>query len=159
MKIPIELVGFEGQDLTLETAGMFRGARIIVNGRPAAKGSKRDQFVINDNNGFKVVVQLQQSIFDPVPKLVVDGQSIRLAKPLNALQWIWSAIPIVLVFIGGAIGGAIGAGAFWINLRVFRSEMASLEKYVLTGMISALAVILSLVVSTILGISLGSLIG
>lgn len=159
MKIPIELVGFEGQDLTLETAGMFKRARIIINDKPAAKGSKRDQFVINDNNGFKVVVQLQQSFFDPVPKLVVDGQSIKLAKPLNTLQWIWSAIPIVLVFVGGAIGGAIGAGAFWINLRVFRSEMGALEKYVLTGMISALAVILSLVVATIFGMALGSLIG
>lgn len=115
--------------------------------------------MIYDNNAFKVVVQLKQSFFDPVPKLIVDGQSLQLAKPLNALQWIWSAIPIVLVFIGGAIGGGIGAGGFWINMRVFRSEMGAFEKYVLTGMISAISIILYLVVATIFGLALGNLIG
>ena len=159
MIIPINLVGFEGQDLTLETAGFFKGARILVDGKPAAKGSKRDQYVIYDNNAFKVVVQLKQSFLDPVPKLIVDGQSLQLAKPLNILQWIWSAIPVVLVFIGGAIGGGIGAGGFWINMRVFRSEMGAFEKYVLTGMISAISIILYLVVATIFGLALGNLLG
>jgi len=157
MIIPIELVGFE--EVTVETAGLIRGARIIIDGKPAAKGSKRDQYVIYDNNGFKVVVQLKQSFVDPIPKLVVDGQLIRLAKPLNALQWIWSAIPMVLIFIGGGVGGAIGAVAFWINMRVFRSEMGAFEKFVLTGMISAIAIILSLVVSTIFGLAVDSRIG
>ncbi|MCH7586859.1 MAG: hypothetical protein IIC78_02305 [Chloroflexi bacterium] len=159
MNIPLKLVGFEGQNLTLQTAGFFKPAKIIVGGKVASKGSKRDQYVIFDNNGFKVVVQLKQSFVDPIPKLVVDGQLIRLAKPLNALQWIWSAIPMVLIFIGGGIGGAIGAVAFWINMRVFRSEMGAFEKFVLTGMISAIAIILSLVVSTIFGLAVDSRIG
>lgn len=159
MKIPLELNGFEGQDLILETAGMLRGARITVDGEPATKGKKRDQFVVHDNNGFKVVVQLKQTLFNPVPTLVIDGQSIKLAKSLNALQWIWSALPIVLVFVGGAIGGAIGAGAFWINLRVFRSEMSASEQFILTGMISVIAVILYLVAASIFGLALGNMIG
>ena len=159
MNIPIELAGFEGQEVAVETAGLLKGARISVDGKPAAKGSKRDQYLIYDNNGFKVVVQLKQSLFDPIPKLVVDGQLVRLAKPLNALQWIWSAIPAVLLFIGGAIGGGIGVGAFWINLRVIRSEMGAFEKFILSGMISAIAIILYLVAATIFGLALGNLIG
>jgi hypothetical protein len=90
-----------------------------------------------------VIAEVSPVFLDPVPRLVIDGQKILLAKPLNFFQWVWSGIPILLMFIGGMIGGFIGATAFWINTRIFRSnEIGEVEKFVLTG---AVTVIVTLV--------------
>jgi len=159
MKYDIDLRGFENRDLFVESAGFLGGPRIIIDGKPAPKGSKRGQYILTDNNKFKVVVQIRQVFLDPVPQLIVDGQVVKLAESLNALQWIWSGLPIILVFLGGALGGVLGATAFWLNTRIFRSEMSSVEKFILTGIVSAIAVIVFFVLASLLGLALADVLG
>jgi hypothetical protein len=159
MKYNLDLNGFEGRDLEVEGSGVFTGARILVDGKPASKGSKRGQFILNDNNGFKVVVQLRQVFLDPVPQLIIDNQVVKLVEPLNIFQWIWSGLPLVLVILGGLIGGAIGGLTFWINTRVFRSEMSAVEVYILTGILTAIAVIGYIVIASIVGFALFGVLG
>ena len=53
-------------------------------------------------------------------------------------------MPILLLFVGGFVGGVIGAFALWMNLKVFRSDIHPLEKYILSGSISLIALFVTL---------------
>jgi hypothetical protein len=154
MKYNLDLKGFEGREVVVEGSGIIRGSRILIDGKPASKGSKRGQFVLNDNNGFKVVVQLRHIFIDPVPQVIIDNQVVKLVEPLNIFQWIWSGLPLVLVILGGLIGGIIGGLTFWINTRVFRTEMSAVEMYILTGILTAIAVIGYIVIASLVGFAL-----
>ena len=68
-------------------------------------------------------------------------------KPLTWYQHVWIALPFVLVFLGGAVGGAVGGVAWAVNKAVFEKTQAPLLRYVLTGLISAAAVVLYFVVA------------
>jgi hypothetical protein len=148
MRIPLEIDGVSGS-LEVEPSGWFSPARLFIDGRPAPKGPKRNRYLITRDDGIQVLLQLKQVFIDPVPQVLLDGEVIQLVEPLSVFQWIWSAIPIVLVFLGGAIGGGIGGAAFWINTRIFRSEMNIAEQTILTGLVSGIAFFFYLILSTI----------
>lgn len=150
MRIPLEIEGLSGHQLEVEPAGWYSPSRLFMDGQPAPKGPKRNQYLITRDDGNKQLVKLKQVLIDPVPQVILDGEVIELVEPLSVLQWIWSAIPILLVFFGGAIGGGIGGATFWINTRIFRSEMSSVEQYILVGLASAIAVFVYLILSTVL---------
>ena len=149
MRIPLEINGISGS-LDVEPAGWFRPARLLFNGQLAPKGPKRSQYLIAGEDGINRLVQLKQVFIDPVPKVLLDGEVIQLVEPLSIFQWIWSALPIILIFFGGAIGGGIGGAAFWINTRIFRSEMSITEQYILVGLVSAIAVTVYLILGVLL---------
>ena len=54
-----------------------------------------------------------------LPQLIVDGQTIHVAEPLKWYVWVWSGLPIMLIFIGGAIGALAGIIGFSINTNIF----------------------------------------
>jgi hypothetical protein len=143
----------------LKDRGIFRGLRVLVDGIPAPKGSKRGQFILKDNNRFKVVVQLRQVLLDPVPQPIIDNQVVKVVEPLNIFQWIWSGLPLVLLVLGGLIGGAVGELTFCINTRVFRSDMSAVEMYILTGIFTAIAVIGYIVIASLVGLALFGMLG
>jgi len=149
MRIPFDLEGFEGHELVVEAASWFSGPKLRLDGKPAPKGPKRNLYLLQRNDGIKQIVQLKQVLIDPVPKLIVGGEVIHLVEPLSVFQWVWSAFPIILIFLGGALGGGIGAAAFWINARIFRSEMSAIEQFLLTGLTTAITVFLYLILSTL----------
>lgn len=149
MQIPFELDGFEGHELAVQASSWFSGPKLLMDGRPAPKGPKRNLYLLQRSDGIKQLIQLKQVFIDPVPQVVVEGEVIQLVEPLSVYQWIWSALPVVLILFGGAIGGAIGGATFWINTRIFRSEMSLIEQYILAGLSSALAVFIYLILSTL----------
>ena len=149
MRIPLEINGVSGS-LEVEPAGWFRPARLFFHGQLAPKGPKRSQYLIAGDDGIQRLLQLKQVFIDPVPKVLLDGEVIQLVEPLSIFQWIWSAVPIVLIFFGGAIGGGIGGAAFWVNTRIFRSEMSTAEQYILVGLLSAIAVFVYLILGVLL---------
>ena len=63
-------------------------------------------------------------------------------------------MPVLLVFIGGAIGGALGAIGFMLNIRVFRSSMNRFLKYILTAVVTMLAIVIYIVGAIILHVIL-----
>jgi hypothetical protein len=74
-----------------------------------------------------------------VPQLVVEGNVISLVEPLKWYHWAWGGLPIVLVFVGGALGGIAGFTAFAVNSRIFRADLGGFEKFALTGIVSLVA--------------------
>lgn len=120
----------------------WSGPKLVVNGVPAPEGNKRGEMLLQRNDGRQIIARWKpQFIGLDVPQLIVDEKVINLAEPLKWYQWIWGGLPIALVFIGGALGAITGIIGFTINTKVFRIEMNSVLKYVITGVVSALTVV------------------
>ena len=134
MSYPVKLPGFEGQEIVVEPAGFFSGPRLLVNGQPAPKGKGRGEMLVRRNDGKDVVFSFRNNFLD-VPALVVDGKPYELVVPLKWYEWAWNALPILLIFTGGALGALIGILAMSFNLKVFRSSENALLKYLLTGVV------------------------
>jgi hypothetical protein len=132
----IHVEGFEGRQLIVESAGFLSGPRLLLDGQPASKGPKRGQLLLRRNDGSDVIAQLRGVFVDPIPQVTIDGKTIKIAEPLPWYVWLWSGLPILLLFIGGALGGGLGAAAMMINGRIFRTDMHSALKFAITGAIS-----------------------
>lgn len=136
MNIPVSLPGIEGQNLALCSAGMFNGAKLMLNGQPVTK-QKNGMFYVRSNAGPTLAIKFKNRFLDPIPDLEVGGQTMTLVPPLQWYQYAWMAIPLVLIFMGGAIGGFCGGLAAGISSRVFRSDMSEGMKYGASALISA----------------------
>jgi len=151
MKFPVQIPGFEGQNIKVQSGGLFSGTKLFVNGKQAGKGPKRGEMMLTDSYGSKVIATWRNNFLD-VPNLFIEGKLIRVVEPLKWYEWIWNGLPVVLVFVGGALGGVLGALAVSINISVFRSQQDGILKYSITGVVSFIAVVLYLV----LGIAIQS---
>lgn len=69
------------------------------------------------------------------PAAPLPGQKSKLAW----YEHIWIALPVSLLAVGGAIGGACGGAAWAINKVVFSKTKNPILRYVSTGLISASA--------------------
>ena len=149
--------GFEGQNIEVQVS-FWSGPKLLVNGEPAPKGSKRGEMLLQRNDGRQVIATWKPQLggFD-VPQLVVDGKATNLVEPLKWYEMVWSGLPLVLIFLGGAIGGACGAVAFVINSKIFRSESDGLLKYLITGVVSFAAVVVYLIAAVLFRMLLNGL--
>jgi hypothetical protein len=86
----------------------------------------------------------------PVSPAIPRTPIHQVAEQKPKLAWyehIWIALPIALVGFGGAIGGACGGTAWAANKMVFKKTANPILRYVWTGLISASAVIVYLVIA------------
>jgi hypothetical protein len=58
--------------------------------------------------------------------------------------------PLLLVAIGGAIGGALGAGAYAINLAIYKSKMPVVFKILLNAGVGLSAIAAWLIIASAL---------
>jgi hypothetical protein len=56
---------------------------------------------------------------------------------------------MVLMFLGGAVGGACGGAAWALNQQVFRRTQHPVIRYVWTGLISGAAVVTYVIVASL----------
>lgn len=133
MEIPVTVRGMEGQKVALR-AGIFTGPKLMVNDQLIAK--QQGMFYARSDKGANIGIKLKGRFLDPIPNLIVNGETIVLAPPLAWYQYVCMGIPIVLVFFGGAVGGFFGGLAAAISGRLFRSNYSEGMKYALTGLTS-----------------------
>jgi hypothetical protein len=145
----VNLEGLSGHKVEVELQGAFHAPRILVDGQPAAKGSKRGQYMLPGTDGHESAVELKTSFLDPVPHVLWAGKKITLADALKWYQWIWCAFPVLLLFVGGAIGGALGGLGVTLNVRIMRSDMSGVLRYAITALISVAALGIYLVVAVL----------
>lgn len=150
MGYAVNIEGFEGQNIEFNM-GFWSGAKLLVNGDPAPKGEKRGTMTLTRNDGRPVTASWKPQFMGlDVPQLVVDGKTINVAEPLKWYQWGWSALPILLVFMGGFLGALAGFIGFSINANIFRTKMNPVLKYVVTGAVSLVAGMVYFVLGSIL---------
>ena len=155
MQYPLSVPGFENRGLIVEAGGFWSGAKIMIDGEAAPKGSKRGQFLLRRLDGTEVVAQLRFNNFsDPIPQVVIDGESFLVAEPLRWYQWIWGGLPFTLLIIGGALGGLLGGFALVVNARIFRSNFKNPIKYLITGIVSLATIVVFFISATLLNLSI-----
>ncbi len=141
MGYTVNIEGFEGQNMEVQV-GFWAGPKLFINGEPAPKGKKRGEMALQRNDGKQVTATWKPQFLGlDVPQLSVDGQAINLVEPLKWYQWVWGGWPVLLLFVGGALGAVAGIIGFSINARIFRAEMNSALKYLVSGAVSALSVL------------------
>lgn len=147
-----EIEGFEGQNIEVKTSS-WAGPKLLINGQLAEKGAKRGDMVLHRNDGRQVTATWKSQMLGlDAPQLVVDGKAVNLVEPLQWYQWVWSGWPILLVFIGGALGAIVGIIGFSISARLFRTNLNGFLKYIVTGLISIAAVLVYLVGATVIAL-------
>ena len=136
---------FVSQKLTVRTAGFFSGAKVFLNGK-AVKPVKRE-YLVRDDRGNSVSLRLKSNIADPIPLVVLGGQPVRLARALTWYEYAWIGIPILLLFVGGALGAMIGVFATYTSSHILRSSRSSTSKYLLTAVVTVSAIVIFVVVA------------
>jgi hypothetical protein len=130
---PITYPGLERLNLAVKPAGFF-GPQLLQNG-VALKKQKGCYTVVN-STGQQVSIKLKGRFMDPVPRVVIGSDTIDLAPALKWYEYTWAGFPIILLAVGGALGGGLGAAAAFSNMNTFRSDRSTAAKFVLTGLTS-----------------------
>jgi hypothetical protein len=156
MQYPIELAGFDDQQIILDTGGFFSSPKLLVNGTPAPKGEKRGQLLLKRSDGTQATAQLRSTFIDPAPTLLVNGQKVPVVEPLKWYQLTWACIPLVLMFIGGLVGGVCGVIGAMLNIRILRSDLNSIPKLFLSGLVTLLSFLVYFILAFVLTILIRS---
>ena len=142
---------FERQQLAVRTAGLFKGAVLLLDGQPMK--AKRGKYVIKNDVGDDTSVRIDAVFIDPIPVIKIGTEAVRLAPALSWYEYAWIGIPVLLVFVGGALGGGLGVAAGYSNSRIFRSDRGTGTKYLLTGITTVAALVAFLVLATVIQIA------
>ncbi|MGG4394188.1 hypothetical protein ABEX25_07725 [Paenibacillus thiaminolyticus] len=134
MKISISLDGFEGQEVEARANGLGK-QRLFINRQPVPVG-KKGRMTLRRNDGTEVIATWKNSFIGDLPKLVVDGSVIELAKPLPWYVKVWCALPLAVIAFGGAVGGALGALGMIANFALFRTHLPVLAKFITTLLVT-----------------------
>jgi hypothetical protein len=154
MELPITHPAFQTTRLAVETAGFFRGPRLLVNDVPAERTKRK--YIVRSDNGTNVTIELKANFLDSIPKVKVGDDMLNVARPLTWYEYVWLGIPILLVFTGGALGAFVGIFAVYSSARVFRGDRGAFAKYAVTALISVSAFVIFAVLVTALQIAFGS---
>lgn len=149
MRYQINLRGFEGQTIEVQSPGLLTGAKLFINGELAPRGAKSGHMVLRRNDGKDVNVQFRGFFLD-VPDLVVDDEIVQVVEPLEWFEWVWNCLPLLIVIIGRIIPLIIAFVAISLNLSLFRRGESRLAKFGLTGLVSVCALVLALAISALL---------
>ena len=122
----------------------------MIDGRPAAKGKKRGEYILPGEDGRQKIVKFKNKFLDPVPELMIDNMEIKLTEPLKWYQWLWAGLPVLLIFTGGFIGAFIGFIATSISARIFRSAEGKITQYLVVALVSISAVVVYFIVAAFL---------
>ena len=91
----------------------------------------------------------KSSFPDFAPSIVIDGQKHLVASKLEWYQFTLAALPVLLVFFGGAMGGALGIAATIFNFQAFRSESNKNTQYARVIVTNIAAYVIFLVVANL----------
>ncbi len=155
MSYAVNMEGFEGQKLEVSTS-FWKAPKLLVDGQPVAKGKKRGEMVLLRNDGTQITAKWKPQVMGlDVPQLEADGKTIKLVEPLTWYQLLWGGWTVLLLFLGGALGAIAGIIGFLINTKIFRAEMNGILKYIVTGLVSVLAVIAYFVMAVLFSLLRG----
>lgn len=150
--LPIAVAGFEGRGLSLRPAGLLRGATLVCDGAPVPR--KGTVFELKDNQGALVSFRFGQTLFDPIPKVIVRDDVIELAPPLAWYQYLWILAPASLIFVGGLLGGLAGGAAAFANMHLMRQPGSAAAKYAITGLVTLAAFVVYLLLASLIALAL-----
>ncbi|MBP1221592.1 hypothetical protein [Flavobacterium sp. 1355] len=120
---------------------VFSGkATLKQNGNTVEQSTEKGKpFLIKKANG-DIVKAFPKTNFPDISlqALNIDGKKHPMASKLKWYEYVIGGLPILIIFSGGAIGGAIGGASTVINYTIFRSNTSTTNKYMKVLGINAL---------------------
>jgi Zn-dependent protease len=153
MRIPIQHAAFKSKRLSVETASFLAGPKLQLNGVVLKR--KGGRYVVASDSGQELTIKVVYNFLDPIPKIGIGEEMIELAKPLQWYEYAWIGVPMLLVFVGGALGGFVGAGSTVVNGRIFRSDRGAVSKYALAAVTSITGAAIFLVLAVAISMTIG----
>ncbi len=153
MRIEVQHPAFASQHLSVETASLLGGPKLLLNGEIVKR--QKGRYAVAADSGAEALIQMRYNLVDPVPTLKIDDEPVRLAEPLHWYEYPWGGLPILLVFTGGALGGFVGGIATVTNGRILRSDRGAAARYALKAVVTVSAAVIFFV----LAVAVRSLIG
>lgn len=130
------------------TTNAFWGRPVVtVAGQPAPYIGKR-QYSLPGADGSAVRVTLRSGFADPYPTVEVNGRQYRTGPQVPVGLRVLTLLPILMVGIGGALGGLIGALAVVANLSAARTQNSSAVKALIMIGVAVIAVLVYFVIAS-----------
>lgn len=77
----------------------------------------------------EVPIELKHNFFDPVPKMKIGNEPVKLARSFSWLEYIWFIFLFLLMANIPPIGGLVGAIGAVVSARVFRGNYSAPKKF------------------------------
>lgn len=155
MHYPLNVPGFAERRLTIALTSWLSSAELLIDGRPPlpSPGGAKGQLLLHRDDGSTTTAQVKQKNFlDPVPQVTIDNATYSAAPPFKWYEWLWLGLPVMLIAIGGAIGALCGVLAASVNGRIFRTVASPAQRYLLSGLVTAIASVCYLVLAIIFAV-------
>ncbi len=164
--------------VSVETGGFFSRAQLLIDGNPAPPGHDTSQFVLTRDDGTALIASLEGVLLDPVPKVTIEGRTLRAAPPFTFRQSVGAALSFLIAVsmsvvgliempristtsglqlmgfltmsINLFMGVLLGFTSMIINRRIMRSEMTRSSQIFTIGAVTIVVVIGFLVVFLLL---------
>ena len=133
----------------LEKSMWLGQLRLWHQGReiPRSKEQGKPFLIPNAATGKPVRVLIKGGGLD-LPSIDVDGVQVLLGRQLSTIEYVIGGIPMLLMFIGGAIGGASGAVGAMLNYRILREATSPSAKVLGVITVSGLSFLTYLALAT-----------
>lgn len=152
-KFAVDSKYFKYNKLEVCPAGVFRGIRLYLDNIEVKL--KKGKAILPDDNGVERAVAMTRNIYDDL-WVEVEGEKYYPIGRLTPFEKIMVFAPYVLMFIGGAIGGLLGAFASYTNTNLVREfKDSSFKKYGLCLVSTSLAFLILVVSSVAVNMMMG----
>jgi hypothetical protein len=130
MKYNFRLPDFPNSNFEIETSIWTGKSRLFMDNKMIEQSKEKGRpFLIPKTNNEFIKAFPKRSFPDVVPLFEINGIKIHILEKLKWFQYALCGLPILLVIVGGAIGGLIGAIGYLINYNIFRQEGTQISKY------------------------------
>ena len=150
MAYPVSIAGFEDQTIEIVPPGLLSSPKLLVNGQPAPRGPGNSQLALRRSDGTEVVATWKPQMlgFD-VPQLSVEGKTFSAVPPLSRYEWAWCLFSVIALFFYAVPGVVLAIIVLFYDFKIFHSQMRPGFKYLAVIGLSAAAVGLYALVSTL----------
>ncbi|MHA7964128.1 hypothetical protein ACX93W_08275 [Paenibacillus sp. CAU 1782] len=137
----------------LSLANGFGGkVKVFINGILQPYSKQGYQVQVNNQPRHLTITR---GAFSGIPKAMLDGHDLQIARPLKAYEWVLSVLPLAIIFLGGFLGALFGALAMVLNIQLFQSKLPVAAKIVLSLLVGAAACVAYIFFASVILIMLG----
>jgi hypothetical protein len=107
MEFPLDLESHGiSRRVAVETGGFFSRSQLLIDGNPAPQGTQQGEFVLPKDDGGTLKARLRGVMLDPVPVVIIDGKTLRVAPPFSLAQTFAAALSF-LIALSMSIAGLL----------------------------------------------------
>lgn len=129
-------------NVEIERSFWLGKTQVKVNGTQVERQKEGNYYPVKQGKGKTKQLKILGSGYDGVPRVYIDGEKLPVARKLFWYEFLVSCAPLVLVFMGGALGGLLGAIGTVACLNVVRREYSYALRLLLILAITLAAVAL-----------------